>query len=119
MEKFPEMETLDGQSLYTASSMRTNGYINDVPSVDGWQPRRYSGLRDPPRTNGQTSTGGKEHGKQKSLGDAFRTIRTRSGSVSANVHEISDALKAPISPKLIVRSPPLPLLCSQMLISDA
>lgn len=38
--------------------------------------------------------------------DAFRTIRTRKGSVNANINEISDALKAPVSPKLIVRLPP-------------
>lgn len=36
------------------------------------------------------------------MSDAFRTIRTRKASVSANVHEIGDALKAPVSPKLVV-----------------
>jgi hypothetical protein len=118
MEKFPEMDTLDGQSPYTASPIRTNGYINGAPSVDRWQPRRDSGLREPPWTNGHTSTGGKGHGRQKSLSDAFRTIRTRNGSVSANVHEISDALKAPVSPKLIVRSTTsTPPHYPQMLIS--
>lgn len=44
------------------------------------------------------------HGRQKSLSDAFRTIRTRKGSVSQNAHEIADALRAPVSPKLVVRS---------------
>lgn len=34
--------------------------------------------------------------------DAFRTIRTRKASVSANVHEVADALKAPVSPMLVV-----------------
>lgn len=42
------------------------------------------------------------HGRQKSLSDAFKTIRTRRASVSANAHEIADALKAPVSIKLIV-----------------
>ncbi|KAG5981174.1 hypothetical protein E4U54_006673, partial [Claviceps lovelessii] len=41
------------------------------------------------------------HGRQKSLTDAFRTIRTRKGSVSQNAHEIADALRAPVSPKLV------------------
>jgi len=53
----------------------------------------------------QTYNGSKGHDRQKSLSDAFRSIRTRRGSVSANVHEISDALKAPVSPKLVVCTP--------------
>lgn len=44
------------------------------------------------------------HSRQKSFGDAIRTIRTRQGSVSQNVHEITDALKAPVSPRLVVGS---------------
>ncbi|EFY85901.1 hypothetical protein J3459_015123 [Metarhizium acridum] len=42
------------------------------------------------------------HGRQKSLSDAIRTIRTRKGSVSQNAHEIADALRAPVSPKLVI-----------------
>ncbi|KAG6029912.1 hypothetical protein E4U40_000221 [Claviceps sp. LM458 group G5] len=42
------------------------------------------------------------HGRQKSLSDALRTIRTRKGSVSQNAHEIADALRAPVSPKLVI-----------------
>ncbi|KAK2612839.1 hypothetical protein QQS21_001119 [Conoideocrella luteorostrata] len=45
---------------------------------------------------------GRGHGRQKSLSDAFRTIRTRKGSVSQNAHEIADALRAPVSPKLVI-----------------
>lgn len=44
------------------------------------------------------------HGRQPSLSDAIRTIRTRKGSVSANAQEIAEALKAPVSIKLIVCS---------------
>ncbi|KAI0181550.1 TPT-domain-containing protein [Hypoxylon sp. FL1284] len=39
---------------------------------------------------------------QKSIGNALRTIRGRNGSVSQNAHELADALRAPISPKLII-----------------
>ncbi|KAF3358372.1 hypothetical protein VdG1_05448 [Verticillium dahliae VDG1] len=42
------------------------------------------------------------HGRQKSLSDAFRTIRSRQGSVSQNAHEIADALRAPVSPTLVI-----------------
>lgn len=36
------------------------------------------------------------------MSEAIRTIRTRSGSVTQNAHELADALKAPVSPKLVV-----------------
>ena len=49
------------------------------------------------------SNGATRHGRQKSLSDAFKTIRSRKGSVTANAQEIADALKAPVSFKLVVR----------------
>jgi solute carrier family 35 protein E1 len=119
MEKFPElnvnMNSLDGQSQFYASPVSANINGNGgLPSVDRWQARRDSRLRGASwgvssQTNGSGNghghSGLKGHSRQKSLGDALRTIRTRKGSVSANVHEIGDALKAPVSPKLIVRFP--------------
>lgn len=122
MEKFPDMNTgnLDGTSQYFASPISTingNGSINGnnngngngihgaAPSADRWQSsRRESRLRGASWLDHPTNGSPRHHGhtKQKSLGDALRTIRTRKGSVSANVHELSDALKAPVSPKLIV-----------------
>lgn len=101
MEKFPDLDTLDGQSPFTTNSNFTTTpirYNPRQPSADRWQPRRDS--RFPPSWAAETSTAG--HNRQKSLSDAFRTIRARNASVSANVHEISNALKAPVSPKLIV-----------------
>lgn len=59
------------------------------------------------------------HGRQKSLSDAFRTIRTRKGSVSQNAHEIADALRAPVSPKLVVcLHSPNPKLLLLLLVSS-
>lgn len=46
--------------------------------------------------------------RQKSLSNAFRNIRARNGSMSQNAHEIADALRAPVSPKLVVRLPDRP-----------
>lgn len=43
--------------------------------------------------------------ERKSLSDAFRTVRTRKGSVSQNAQEIASALKAPVSLKLVVSTP--------------
>ncbi|KAI2642352.1 triose-phosphate transporter [Xylaria nigripes] len=42
-----------------------------------------------------------EHSPQKSISEAFRTIRGRSASVGQNAQEIAEALKAPVSAKLI------------------
>jgi solute carrier family 35 protein E1 len=110
MEQFPDhVEPTDAQSPYNYSASPTRngkGYTNGAPSLDRWQPRRDSGVRGSAWGNGSTSTGGRGHDRQKSLSDALRTIRGRGGSVSANVHEIGDALKAPVSPRLVVRNPP-------------
>lgn len=54
------------------------------------------------------SAHGARHGRQKSLSEAIRTMRTRKMSVSQNAHEIADALKAPLSWRLIVRPPSPP-----------
>ena len=74
---------------------KPNGHLYN----DRWQHKRdnhvawgNSPVKGPPRS----------HGRQPSLSDAIRTIRTRKGSVSANAHEIAEALKAPVSIKLIV-----------------
>lgn len=102
MEQFPDItESPVGLSPYPSSPNPPNGIINGPAPADRWQPRRDSTLRGSAWANGQASTGG-GHGRQKSLSDAFRTLRTRRGSISANVHEIGGALKAPVSPKLIV-----------------
>lgn len=58
--------------------------------------------------NGHAIGSGPSHNRQKSLSDAIRTIRTRKGSVSANAQEIAEALKAPVSIKLIVWGLPCP-----------
>ena len=55
--------------------------------------------------NGHANGTARGHGRQKSLSDAIKTIRSRKGSVSANAQEIAEALKAPVSIKLVVRYP--------------
>ncbi|KAL9029483.1 MAG: hypothetical protein Q9196_002283 [Gyalolechia fulgens] len=52
--------------------------------------------------NGHISGTPSKHGRQKSISEAIKTIRTRKGSVSVNAAEIADALKAPVSVRLIV-----------------
>jgi solute carrier family 35 protein E1 len=98
MEKFPNLAeppylgndfSNDGNSL-NPPSMAFNGVISNGLSSNGY-----------PAGN-TWSASGRSHNRQKSLGDAFRTIRARNGSMSQNAHEIADALRAPVSPKLVV-----------------
>lgn len=81
-----------------APPAQVNG--NAIPT-DRWQPRKDSRLGF---ANGIPNGPTTRHGRQKSLSEAIRTIRTRKGSVSQNAHEIAEALKAPLSPKIIVGS---------------
>jgi solute carrier family 35 protein E1 len=104
MEPFPDhVDSVNGQFPYPPSPNTLNSF-----PVDRRNSRRDSSLWGSAR-NGQVGTGGRGHGRQQSLSDAIRTIRTRRGSVSANLganlHDVGDALKAPLSPKLIVRKP--------------
>lgn len=113
MEKFPELDTsqaangLRSTSPYISSP---SGYSNGSASLSdrgGFGPKRENG--HPAGLgiyNHNVNANGRGHGRQKSLSDAFRTIRTRNGSFSQNAHEIADALKAPVSPKLVVRRCP-------------
>lgn len=116
LEKFPDH--ID--SLYTrangvrsaspaTTAARPNGYaigLNGGGSThltaERWQPRRDNTGKSVKWDRGTGAARG-HHRQQKSITQAFHNIRERSGSVSQNAHEIADALRAPISPKLIVR----------------
>lgn len=80
-----------------ASSASPNGIYPDVSSNERWTPRK-----DPSWGNGSMRKGVTRHGRQKSLSEAIRTIRGRHGSMSQNAQELAEALKAPVSPRLIV-----------------
>ncbi|GAW15845.1 hypothetical protein ANO14919_052670 [Xylariales sp. No.14919] len=110
LEKFPDhidapsMRNLVGRPF---SPGGLNGYgigLNGGARLNGdrWMPAAPRGVRWGPLgpSTPLPSRGG--HGRQKSIGEAFRTIRERRGSVSQNAHEIADALRAPVSAKLIV-----------------
>lgn len=43
-----------------------------------------------------------KRGRQKSISEAIKTIKERKGSVVENAVEVAEALKAPVSPKLVV-----------------
>lgn len=113
MEKFPDhVDTLSATTEYARpTSPSAQSYANGRDSSrDRWLPRRDSrSVRFPPSGPPPLPLpppgppNGRGHARQKSLSDAFRTIRSRKGSVTQNAHEIADALKAPVSPMLVVR----------------
>jgi len=106
MEKFPDLD-VGGLPRNAASPiMKLNGHANGNGNGDHWLPRSESNGQARGVRWGATPNGinmGRGHDRQKSIGDALRTIRARHGSVSQNAHEIADALRAPVSPKLSVR----------------
>lgn len=51
-----------------------------------------------------------KHRPRKSISETITTIRKRNASMSANAHDIAEALKAPVSYKLIVRQTPCNIL---------
>lgn len=65
-----------------------------------WQPRKaeYAGWDHHKPAS--------KHRPRKSISETITTIRKRNASMSANAHDIAEALKAPVSYKLIVREPP-------------
>lgn len=65
-----------------------------------WQARRSS--RAQSRDFSYQRARGHGGGRQRSLSEAIRVIRQRNGSMSQNAHEIAEALKAPVSPRLVV-----------------
>ncbi|RKF83851.1 putative transporter C83.11 [Golovinomyces cichoracearum] len=85
MEKFPDIrDSFEGLSKSSSSPVKQpNVYVNGNGS----------------NRVGATWTG--KHIRQKSLSDAFNTIRTRSESIAPTVHDVADALKAPVSAKLV------------------
>lgn len=67
-----------------------------------WQARRSSRAPGGYPFPGVGTGGRRGHGRQRSLSEAIAVIRERKGSMSQNAAEIADALKAPVSPRLVV-----------------
>lgn len=108
LERFPDHDesiSTPGLTQYSASPAKQNGYSSrpqETPQDQRWLPRIDSGIQMNGNWKGRRHTGTARHGRQQSLSNALKALRTGGGSVSSNAHEIADALKAPVSPKLIV-----------------
>ncbi|KAM7206171.1 triose-phosphate transporter family domain containing protein [Rhypophila sp. PSN 637] len=110
-EKFPDFDV--GQHVFAngrATSPRRHninglggyGYTNGTTqpsSSDRWHPRRDSRVKWAPANPADRPSPSYGHSRKPSISRAIRHIR--SGSMSQNAHELADALRAPISYKLI------------------
>ena len=110
-EQFPDFDrSLSGDYLTTidaidesaTTSSRTPSPVkaNGILRSERWHPRKDQHLA---WGNGHINvTPPRPHGRQRSLSDAFKTIRSRKASVSENAREVAEALKAPVSMKIVV-----------------
>ena len=100
LDKFPPLgeEVYDTQTNPGDTARKS---FTRNPHHDVWQPRRAE-HKMWERANG--SVLGTRHKPSKSISEAITTIRTRNASVSANAQELAQALKAPVSYRLIVRT---------------
>ncbi|TKX19456.1 hypothetical protein C1H76_8304 [Elsinoe australis] len=105
--KFPELtpeQLQNGSAVDDRPYSPSPGPLPDLTrlhSGERWPGRREQSLEKSMWSNDRRYTGGTRHGRQKSLSEAIRTVRDRRGSVTQNAAEIADALKAPVSLKLV------------------
>jgi len=106
-ERFPSLdETRANGHIYQIASPTETTPTQAAPDRYKWPARKSSQIV---RENGRIPRL-HTHRPRKSVSDAFRNLRTRRGSVAENAQELAEALKAPVSYRLIVRSyPRMPL----------
>lgn len=97
VDQFPPYEEIFDAA---AGSARPNASPSvKYASGELWEPRK-SAFYSREHANG--SARNPKHRPRKSISEAITTIRTRNGSVSANAQELAEALRAPVSYRLIV-----------------
>lgn len=97
IDKFPPF--IDEVPETTTEPRESHSNSIRYAATDRWEPRKQAQF---PRDNRHPTLNSKRRSR-KSISEAISTIRTRNGSVSANAQELAEALKAPVSYKLIVR----------------
>ena len=97
-EKFPSFEdTRLGDKQYPIIQPQDVSPQVSPLSVKNWPARRSS------QTGWEKRNGGlHKHRSKRSVSEALDNFRQRRGSLSMNTHELAEALKAPVSYKLIV-----------------
>lgn len=93
LDKFPTIDEEDDFDSTSETPIHLSTKSVKLAPSRLWQPRRTASI---PRGLGI----GAKHRPRKSFSETIGTMRTR--SVSANAQEIAEALKAPVSYRLIV-----------------
>lgn len=96
IDKFPEFKDEAYDTVPESGEPRPSA-ISYAPN-DQWEPRKAALSRG--HMNGLIRN--PKHRPRKSISEVISTIRTRNASVSANASELADALRAPLSYRLIV-----------------
>lgn len=96
-DKFPEFKD-EAYDTVPQSGEPHPSPVRSAPN-DLWEPRKTGPLS---RGHMNGSIRNPKHRPRKSISDAISTIRTRNASVSANASELADALRVPLSYRLIV-----------------
>ncbi|KAL1968759.1 hypothetical protein VTN77DRAFT_1585 [Rasamsonia byssochlamydoides] len=96
LDKFPPFtDDASDRAVESENARSSQPLRNDRDDL--WQPRK-AGHVSWEHVNG---LGISKHRSRKSISEAISTIRTRNASMSANAHELAEALRAPVSYKLI------------------
>lgn len=98
IDKFPPFNDESYDAATELGGSPLNPTVRYAPN-DFWQPRKAGHIA----WEYAKGSRGSKHRPRKSISEAISTIRTRNASVSANAHELAEALRAPVSYKLIVR----------------
>lgn len=95
IDKFPPFKDELHETTAESADPSTVRYTQS----DRWEPRRSNYL---PRDLKNGTVRNSKHRPRKSISEAITTIRTRNASVSANAQELAEALRAPVSYRIIV-----------------
>ncbi|PYI12128.1 TPT-domain-containing protein [Aspergillus sclerotiicarbonarius CBS 121057] len=98
IDKFPPFIDEVYEATVESREVHSNTSIRYAPT-DRWEPRKQVQF---PRDHKHGPALNSKRGSRKSISEAISTIRTRNGSVSANAQELAEALRAPVSYKLII-----------------
>lgn len=97
--KFPDF---NHDTVLSPTSPRVTNFALPPPTSTTDEQRWYPAPNRNRPSNTSSWPPNTKRGRQKSLSEAIKTIKDRRGSVVENAVEVAEALKAPVSPKLVV-----------------
>lgn len=97
IDKFPPFSDESFDTIKDSREHHSGSSVRYAPAR--WEPRKTGQF---PYDEKAVFAGNTRQRSRKSISETISTIRTRNGSVSANAQELAEALKAPVSYRLIV-----------------